>query len=124
MKCKECRFFEYYRIHDGGFRIGSCDKEPVDVDSIDMKSDRMAVQCVHDGSISVGEDFGCIHFEQKRPGEREAKKKAVDRAYEKLCAAHLNFVTSCGTPTATYEDKKKAEDAREEARDNYSALNS
>jgi len=60
-KCKNCKNFKDVHKHDDGFLIGVCGKEPFDVR--DMTSNQAAVQCGHDGYISVGEDFGCVNFE-------------------------------------------------------------
>jgi len=61
--CKTCKYFTNKEKHEDGFFIGLCDKEPFDVR--EMERTDMAVQCGHDGSISVGEDFGCVNYERK-----------------------------------------------------------
>lgn len=60
--CKDCGHWKNKEKHWAGFFVGTCNKEPFDVR--DMKADEMAVVCGHDGSVSVGENFGCIHFEK------------------------------------------------------------
>jgi len=58
--CKTCKFFGHKEKHEEkDFIIGLCDLEPFDIE--DMESNQMAVQCGHDGKISVGENFGCIN---------------------------------------------------------------
>ena len=60
--CKECTHFKNLEKHENGFLIGFCEIEPFDVRT--MNSQDMAVQCGHDGGITVGENFGCIHWEK------------------------------------------------------------
>jgi hypothetical protein len=65
--CKNCESFRIGKIpsyrFNGGFTVGSCaGPAEADFDVGDMKSNQMAVNCGHDGGIIIGENFGCIHF--------------------------------------------------------------
>ena len=62
--CKNCVYFIRQRKHEEyEFIIGCCKNEPFDMRN--MMSYNMTVACGYDGCIIVGEDFGCIHFQQK-----------------------------------------------------------
>ena len=69
-KCKDCKY--WLQEKDQGtnflfkhltFKIGCCIGPAEDnFDVRDMKADQMAVTCGHDGGITTGENFGCIHY--------------------------------------------------------------
>ena len=59
MRCGDCRFWEPTELGDG---FGWCD--PVMLpDPHQEKRDGILTD---DASTEVGQDFGCIHFEQKK----------------------------------------------------------
>ncbi len=70
---KICRNCEHWRdsetiddwrmTHD--FLTGRCDEAESAFDVVDMRSNEVAVNSGHDGGIYFGENFGCIHFQQK-----------------------------------------------------------
>ena len=59
--CMSCRNFTEIELHEKGFYVGSCKRDPFD--QRDMKSDQVA------RSSQYGERFGCIHWKAKSIGE-------------------------------------------------------
>jgi len=68
--CKTCKHFtintdkrDDWLIGHLTFIVGRCDGPAENnFDVRDMKADQMAVTCGHDGGVTVGENFGCIHY--------------------------------------------------------------
>ena len=72
-KCKNCKFWNrnisYAILESDPLRknYGGCDNSKLNYDNHDGEKDNLVYTDYEEyaAGISVGEDFGCIHFEEK-----------------------------------------------------------
>jgi len=61
--CKNCKFWKNTKYNQSGY--GSCHNSKILEDETpkDKLNDGLVVLYTYDGSLEIGENFGCIHFE-------------------------------------------------------------